>query len=154
MKFNWKMYLFFIVPNLEAASKMIASSDENTTGTDDRIAQFLHWTYLGMNAILNDQPIPAVPVALTGGIAEGDVAGALRVLAEHHKTSVVTHSPVERQSFTNFNRETKSGETFAEGLARREKEILANRGSIVSLEFDEVSADAEVDTAPPSAVVK
>lgn len=61
---NWKFYLMIAAGPLEMVSKLLKNQDANDVGTDDKAAAFLHYASLGIQAIINDQPLPTVPNTL------------------------------------------------------------------------------------------
>lgn len=61
---NWKFYLMMAAAPLEMVSRYLANKDTDDIGTDDKVAHFLHYCATGINAILNDQPLPTIPAAL------------------------------------------------------------------------------------------
>ncbi len=66
---NWKFHLMIVYPNPQVVSQLLANRDANTTGSDDRAAQFLHYASVAIQAIINDQPLPTMPTTLATQLA-------------------------------------------------------------------------------------
>ena len=61
---RWQLILMLVAPQLETASRLLASKDPDNVGVDDKVAAILHYAYVAVNAVLSDQPVPALPEAL------------------------------------------------------------------------------------------